>query len=150
MDRYHIFLACPFETCETDGHRFPFYEKLAHTLESFEKRLFLPHKELLGLKYPAQVADIAISRAELVLCDTGIPSCAAGIMLQTAFDRHKPVISFRNLDDPYDGINDRILERALNAHRSKRLSYCRDEDGLSTIVGAIRELYGPTIPGWTN
>ena len=150
MERYEIVLAAPFEDCETDGHKFPFYEKLEHSLSMFEKRLFLPHKQLARLDNPFPVAEEAIRGSELVLIDTGIHSDAAGMMLQTAIDYSKPIISFRDLFDPYDGKSDRILEGALNRVRAKRIGYRRDEDGLGMIVGAIREFYGPLLPGYTD
>ncbi|MEK6859648.1 MAG: hypothetical protein AABX54_02425 [Nanoarchaeota archaeon] len=142
MERYEIVLAAPFEKCETDGRRFFFYERLEHCLVLCQKRLFLPHKQLAKLENPNPVAESVIRESELVLADIGIPSIAAGIMLQMGIDYAKPIISFRNFNDPYDGRSDEYLEGALGIARAKRLTYGRDEDGIDIIMSAVKEFYG--------
>jgi len=137
---YEIFLASAFEGCETDGHNYPFYEKLEEKFLENGRRIYLPHKKLISYTKPNIVANERIRRANLVLSDIGIPSTATGMMLRATKEREKPIILFQDSNDPYQN-DDLKLEGFIKNYELKRLVFEGKEKGLSMIVDAVEDFF---------
>ena len=112
-ENYEIFLAAPFEKCETDGRNFSFYENLRdRLLEEINKKLYLPHKHLVDEMNPYPIVQEKIFNAELVLVDIGIPSDAAGMMIDIATNSMTGLGVFYKNEDYTPG-QDLILDSAI-------------------------------------
>ncbi len=104
---FDITLAAAFEPEEKGASKFPFYNDIGRVVESFGKTIFLPHKEIDLDWEPRKIYDVAnrivIPSSDLVLCYSGLPSTAAGIMIEHAYHIGKTLVL---LHDKNEGIRE--------------------------------------------
>jgi len=94
-EKFDVFLACTFESCERGNEKFDFYDKIGKVVESVGKKPYLPHKEI-DLNWPAEKIydipnQIVIPSSDIVIGYLGVQSYAAGIMIGSAFNYRIPV-----------------------------------------------------------
>ena len=94
-EKFDVVLACAFEPEEKGNEKFNFYKKIGRVIRSIRKKPYLPHKEI-NLNWPPEKIydisnEIVIPCSDIVIGYLGLQSCAAGIMIGSAFKNKIPV-----------------------------------------------------------